>query len=106
MDNGNNMAPGLAAGALGVIVLALGIGTVWTAGTTRGLQQTLAANQQKMAKAQAAATLDNNLVQMLAKAAIDGRDSALRDLLSANGVTLKQPPAAPAAAKPEATDAK
>lgn len=103
---GRNAVPGVIAAALGAIVLVLGVMTVWTAGTNRGLQQTLAGNQEKMAKAQAAATLDNNLVQLLAKAAIDDKDNAIRELLSANGVTLK-PNAAPAAPKPEATpDAK
>lgn len=103
MESGKNATSGIIAAALGAILLALGIMTISTAGTNRGLQQTLTANQEKLAKAQAAANLDNNLVQMLAKSAVDDKDSALRDLLRANGVTLKEN----AAPKPEATpDAK
>ena len=102
MDNGYN-APrsGVAAVALGGVVLAIGIMTVWQAGTNRTLQQQLADNQQKLVKAQTVATLDNNLVQLLAKAAVETNDGALRNLLFANGVTLKQgaaPGVAPAAA--------
>ncbi|MEO5938186.1 MAG: hypothetical protein ABIQ43_04170 [Sphingomonas sp.] len=101
---GKSATSGIIAAALGVIVLVLGVMTLWSAGTNRGLQQTLAANQEKVAKAQAAANLDNNLVQMLAKSAVDDKDGALRELLRVNGVTLKQEAAAP---KPEATpDAK
>jgi len=101
---GKSATSGIIAAALGAIVLVLGVMTVWTAGINRGLQQTLAANQEKVAKAQAAATLDNNLVQLLAKSAVDDKDGALRELLRVNGVTLKQEAAAP---KPQATpDAK
>ncbi|MBS0479358.1 MAG: hypothetical protein JSR79_08675 [Proteobacteria bacterium] len=96
-----NGTAGVAAAVLGALALVLGVVTVVTANTNRGLQQTLAANQDKLAKAQAAATLDNNLVQLLAKSAVDNKDGALRELLRANGVTLKQDAAAP---KPEATD--
>lgn len=104
---GRSGVAGVIAAALGVIVLVLGVMTVWTAAANRRLQQTLAANQEKVAKAQAAANLDNNLVQLLAKAAIDGKDGALRDLLAANGVTMKQDGPAPAPSPtPEATDAK
>ena len=106
MDSAKGSVSGIVAAALGAIVLVLGVMTMWSAGTNRGLQQTLAANQEKVAKAQAAANLDNNLVQMLAKAAVDDKDSALRELLRVNGVTLKQD-AAPVTPKPEATpDAK
>ena len=110
MDERNSPLPGLIAAALGAVALVLGGLTVSAASTNRALQQTAAGNQEKIAKAQAAATLDNNLVQMLAKSAVDDKDTALRDLLSANGVTLKQT-AAPKpqgdAPKPEATpDAK
>lgn len=111
METGSSSVPGIIAAALGAVVLVLGVMTVSAASTNRGLQQTLAGNQEKVAKAQAAANLDNNLVQMLAKSAVDDRDAALRDLLSANGVILKQT-AAPKppqgdAPKPEATlDAK
>lgn len=110
MEARNSPLPGIVAAALGAVVLVLGGMTVSAASTNRGLQQTLAGNQEKVAKAQAAANLDNNLVQMLAKSAIDDKDAALRDLLSANGVTLKQtdaPKPRNDAPKPEATtDAK
>ncbi|MBY0519169.1 MAG: hypothetical protein K2P79_01950 [Sphingomonas sp.] len=94
MDNGNSPARGgVAAAALGGVVLCIGVLTVWQAGVNRGLQQELAGNQEKLAKAQTIANLDNNLVQLLAKAAVENNDTAIRNLLSANGVTLNQGPA-------------
>lgn len=85
--------------AVGGVVFIIAVMTVWQAGTNRALQTELATNQQKLAKAQTVATLDNNLVQLLAKAAVDNNDAALRDLLATNGVTLKQG-AAPGAPSP------
>ena len=57
MDS-KSAVPGVIMAALGAIVLVLGGMTVWAAGINRGLQQTLSANQEKLAKAQAAATLN------------------------------------------------
>lgn len=88
-DNGAPKS-GVAAAALAGVVLVIAVMTVWQAGTNRTLQQQAADNQQKLAKAQTVAALDNNLVQLLAKAAVEANDAALRNLLAANGVTLKQ----------------
>lgn len=94
MDDGNSPARGgVAAAALGGVVLIIGVMTVWQAGVNRGLQEELAGNQERLAKAQTVANLDNNLVQLLAKAAVENNDTAIRNLLSANGVTLNQGPA-------------
>lgn len=85
---------GIIAAPLGTVVLILGVWTVWQSSDNRELQQAMADNQQKQAKIQTIANLDNNLVQLLAKSAVDDKDGALRELLLENGVTLKPGPAA------------
>jgi hypothetical protein len=91
MTDPKNAPPGGAlAAALGAVVLILAVVTVWQSGDNRGLQQTMADNQPRLAKTQTIASLDNNLIQLLAKSAVDDKDDALRELLRANGVTLKQ----------------
>jgi cell division protein FtsB len=77
----------------GAAALILAILSVVQSARNRSLQAQVAEGQSKLAKAQALANLDNSLVQLMAKAAADKDDGALRDLLARNGVTFKAPPA-------------
>lgn len=93
---------GIGALVLGALALLLALVTLWEARGSRELQHQVADAQQKAAKAQTMANLDNTLVQMLARAAIDNNDPAIRALLERNGVQLKA--GAPSAPAPGAID--
>jgi cell division protein FtsB len=84
---------------LGALALILAVVVVVQSASNRALQQKIATGQAKLAQAQTMANLDNSLVQLMAKAAADRNDSALRNLLARNGVTFKTPPVP--AAQPE-----
>ena len=64
------------------------------ANTNRDLQQTAAANQTRIDRANTFANLDNGLIQLVAKSAVDDDDAALTKLLSDNGITFRKTPAA------------
>ncbi len=83
---------------LGGLALLLAIVTVVQGMSNRSLQQEVATGQAQVAKAQTLANLDNSLVQLMAKSAVDNNDNALRDLLARNGVTFKANASAAAAA--------
>jgi cell division protein FtsB len=87
---------------LGALALILAIAGVIQSARNRSLQAQVAEGQAKLAKAQTLANLDNSLVQLMAKAAADKNDGALRDLLARNGVTFKMPPAPAPDAQPGA----
>jgi hypothetical protein len=78
---------------LGALALVLAVLTVVQSGRNRSLQKQLGDGQAKLTKAQAIANLDNSLIQLMAKAASDKNDGAIRDLLARNGVTFKSAPA-------------
>jgi hypothetical protein len=79
---------------LGALALILAIVSVVQSARNRGLQKQVADGQAKLAAAQTVANLDNSLIQLMAKAAADKNDGAMRDLLARNGVTLKAGPVA------------
>ena len=87
---------GTAATLLGGLALVLAVFSVVQSGANRDLQETASANQAQLQKAQTLATIDNNLVQLLAKAAAEGNDSDIRALLARNGVTFRTRSADPA----------
>lgn len=71
------------------LALALALVTAWQSWSNRSLQAELTAGQEQLTRAQTLASLDNNLIQLMAKAAVENNDGAMRDLLGRNGVTLK-----------------
>lgn len=92
---------GLTAAVLGGFALILAVVSVVQGQTNQELQETVSANQTQLQKAQTLTAVDNNLVQLLAKAAAEGNDSDIRALLARNGVTFRTraataaPPATP-----------
>ena len=85
---------------LGALALVLAVLSVVGAQINRGLQQQVDAVRPDLAKGQTFANIDNSLIRLLAKAAVEKNDTALRDLLARNGVTFKVDGAAPSAAAP------
>lgn len=81
---------------LGTLALVLTLATVAMMEVNRGLQQEVAQRQQLIAKAQTFATINNSLIQLLARTVADSKDQALSDLLSRNGVTFSLSPNTPA----------
>ncbi len=77
---------------LGALALVLAITTVILGSGNRGMQQQLAEGQAKVARIQSLANLNNNLIQLMAKAAADNKDGDLRQLLERNGITFKAAP--------------
>ena len=75
--------------ALAIAALVLAILTFSQAGANRELQKTAALNATRLARASTFANLDNGLIQLTAKTAIDGKDAALTQLLAQNGVTFR-----------------
>jgi hypothetical protein len=106
-DLGSDTRGGLASTALGGLALVLALATAWQSNSNQALQKQVVDGQAQLAKAQTLANLDNSLVQLLAKAAVDNNDPALRDLLARNGVTFKANAAPqPAPASSDADDKK
>lgn len=92
MDVDGGSKTGLAGIAFGMAALLLALATLWQAHGNRDLQRQVADGQQRVAKAQAMANVDTTLVQLLAKAAVERDDPALRSLLERNGVRLNATP--------------
>ncbi len=82
---------------LGGLALILALFTMFQSYSNRGLQAQVIEDQAKLTKSQALANLNNSLVQIMAKAAVDNDDSALRRLLANNGVTINANAPAPKA---------
>ena len=82
---------------LGALSLILAIATLIQVSSNSDLRATAVQGQAQVAKAQALANVDNELVGLLAKAAAENHDDAIRTLLAQNGVTFK---AAPPSAAP------
>lgn len=88
----NRLANGLSA-----VVLVLAVAMVFASAQNRSLQDKVNAERADLVKAQTLASLDNSLVQLLAKTAAEKNDGALQALLARNGVTFHvEPNAAPA----------
>ena len=84
--------------ALGLVAIVAALLLVTLGVLNRSLQAEAAAGQAKIAAAQTAATVNNNLIRLLAKAAAEKGDERIRDLLARNGITYRPAtPAAPAA---------
>jgi hypothetical protein len=78
----------VASAVLGALALVLAVATVAQSEANSDLQVIATQGQAQLAKAQALTTLDNNLVQLLAKAAAENNDNEIRTLLARNGVTF------------------
>ncbi|QDZ07853.1 hypothetical protein FPZ24_10450 [Sphingomonas panacisoli] len=79
----------------GLLVLVLVVMTVVVASQNRSLQQQVADGQAKLASAQAAGNVNSTLIRMLASAAADNNDAAIKALLTENGITFKSNAKAP-----------
>lgn len=83
--------------------LLLALISVVQVNSNRNLQKAFAEGQASIAKAQTLANLDNSLIQLVAKSAVENRDAELRNLLARNGVTFNaSPPVTPNVAQTEA----
>ncbi len=74
---------------LGAVAIVLAVALVVTGSMNRSMQARVAAGQAKIANAQAAANVNNNLIRMLAKSAAETGDAQLRTLLAQNGITFQ-----------------
>lgn len=85
---------------LGLLALILALLNVAGAQRNRDLQGKVDAAQPALQRGQTFANVNNSLIQLLAKAAAERNDPAIRELLARNGVTFKlsAAPAGPAAA--------
>lgn len=72
----------------GGLALVLALLTAYQSYSNRALQDQLIKTQADLVRAQTLANLDNNLIQLMAKAAVDSNDGAMRALLARNGVTV------------------
>jgi hypothetical protein len=82
------------------LALVLAGAIVWKAAENRSLQDKINAGRQDLVKAQTFATIDNNVIQLIAKQAAEKNDTALKALLLRNGITFSLN--GPAAAAPAA----
>jgi len=85
---------------MGVLALVLLIANVAMIDSNRHMQDNASQRQAEISKGTSLATLNQSLVQALAEAAINSNDTAVRDLLASQNITIK-----PGAAKASA-DAK
>ena len=87
----------LGLGATAMILAILGFSQ---ANANRELQKAAGQNQARLTRANTFANLDNGLIQLMAKSAVENNDPALTALLAENGVTFKKPAAADPGARP------
>ena len=85
---------------VGVIALVLALLNVAGAQRNRALQAAVDTSQQALQRGQAFANVNNSLIQLLAKAAAERNDPALRELLARNGITYQVSGASAAAPTP------
>ena len=83
---------------LGALSLLLLIANIALINSNRGLQDSANQRQSDISKAQQLASLNQGLVQALAEAAVNNSDTAIKDLLAAQGITIN-PNAKPAVKK-------
>lgn len=74
---------------LGILALILALLNVAGAQRNRDLQGKVDTAQAALQRGQAFANVNNSLIQLLAKAAAERDDPAIRDLLARNGVTFR-----------------
>jgi len=84
--------------AVALIAFVLAVLTFVAEGANRGLQKTVTQNEARVTRATTFANLDNGLIQLTAKSAVDNNDAALTALLAQNGVTFRKNAAAAAPA--------
>lgn len=91
-----NQTPWLAwvQAALAVGATVLAVVSFFQVGANRQLQNTASQNQARLARANTFSNLDNGLIQLIAKSAVDNNDAALTALLAQNGVTFRKNAAA------------
>jgi len=90
---------------LGVLALCLVIFDLVLYLDVRALRAELAERQRTITEGVQLVRLNNELIQLVANTAASSKDAELQALLAANGITYQvNPPAAPPAASPEATE--
>jgi len=75
---------------LGGLALLLAVLMVIQLFLNHGLQAQIAGNQKLVLKEKAISTVDNSLVQLLAKSAYESHDADITALLARNGVTFRE----------------
>ena len=76
-------------GIIGLVALVLAGFNLAGADGNRRAAAALAGKRPELARLQRVATINNGLVQLIVKAAVERDDASLRALLAANGVTFK-----------------
>lgn len=76
--------------ALALVAFGLAVLTFVSQGANRDLQKTATQNEIRVTRASTFANLDNGLIQLTAKSAVDNNDPALTALLAQNGVTFRK----------------
>ncbi len=79
------------------LALILALASVVLSVQVRNLQDQVEGQRADLIKAQAVAQVDNSVIQLLARTAIEKNDPQIRALLATVGVTLATQPAPPAA---------
>ncbi len=74
---------------LGVLALLLAVLNVAGAQRNRALQADIDAQQPNVQRGQTFTNVNNSVIQLMARAAAEQNDAALRDLLASNGVTFQ-----------------
>jgi hypothetical protein len=94
----------IAFSALGLLLLILNISLV---NNNRHMQEEIGQKQAIIARANSVSQANQGLVQAIAEIALKSNDTAARDLLNSQGITLKAPaPAAATDVKAKPTDDK
>jgi hypothetical protein len=84
------------------LALILALASVVLSVQIRNLQDHVESQRADLMKAQAVAQVDNSVIQLLARTAVEKNDPQIRALLATVGVTLGTQPPPPAAAAPGA----
>ena len=71
------------------LALLMAVAAVWFGMQIRDLQDRVENGRADLVKAQTFANVDNSVIQLLARAAVEKNDMQIRGLLAANGVTLQ-----------------
>lgn len=82
---------------LAALALVLALASVVFSVQIRGLQDHIEGGRADLIKAQAFANVDNSVIQLLAKTAVEKNDPNIRALLTSVGVTIHAPAEAPPA---------
>ncbi|MDE2030497.1 MAG: hypothetical protein KGI97_08050 [Alphaproteobacteria bacterium] len=76
--------------AFGAIALILVVVNISLATSNQKLQTELAARQEQINEGQRLSLFNQNLVRVMAEDAIKGNNAPIRDLLAAQGITIKE----------------